>query len=129
MLGKKYFLLVVLFHFTTLSFAQSSREVLCKVVEYKKTITIDFGEDIKYLGTDYATQIGLYDENSQLKFKSALEVASHMTSHWGWKLCGNPSYRNKGKVKVYVLRHWFDFNTNLHLQMELFENYEKTLKK
>ena len=127
MLGKKYFLLVVLFHFTTLSFAQNSREVLCKVVEYKKTITIDFGKDIKYLGTDYATQIGLYDENNQLKFKSALEVASYLKAHWGWKMCGNPTY--KGGKKIYTLKHKFDFDTNLHLEMELFEEYSKTHKK
>ena len=50
-----------------------------------------------------------------------------MTSHWGWKMCGNPTY--KGGKKIYTLKHKFDFDTNLHLEMELFEEYSKTHKK
>lgn len=121
-------MVILIVSFSHISFSQS-RYVMCEITDNGKNVSVSFGDDIKYLGTDYATQIGLYDKNNHLRFKSGKEVVSFLTAHWGWKLCGNPSYRNKGKVKVYVLRHWFDFNTNLHLQMELFENYEKTLKK
>ena len=121
---RKYCLLFVL-SFVLTSFGQT-KYVMCEVSEYKKVVTIDFGEDIKYIGTDYVNQIGLYDKDKNLKYKTALQVCSYLCAHWGWKPYGNPT-RKHGRV-TYTLRHVVDFNTNLQLEMELFEEYERTHK-
>ena len=109
-------------------FSQNNR-VMCEVAENDKSISVVFGEDIKYLGSDYEKQIGLYDDRNKLKFDTAIEVVSYLCSHWGWRQCGNPVYKNNGKTKIYTLEHKIDnVLPNLWKQIELFKEYEKSLK-
>ena len=100
---------------------------MCEVVEDNKKVSVSFGDGIKYLGSDYPKQIGLYDKKGRLKFKTAFAVCSYLTECWGWEQCGNPTIN--GKVKKYSLEHEITFNTNLFRQMELFNQYEKSHKK
>lgn len=96
---------------------------MCEVVEDNKSISVTFGEDIKYLGTNYETQIGLFDNNNHLRFNTALEVVSYLTSHWGWKQRGNPTYNEK--IITYILEHKIDnVLPNLWKQIDLFKEYE-----
>lgn len=78
---------VMLFIFVPMVFSQNNR-VMCEVAENDKSISVVFGEDIKYLGSDYEKQIGLYDDRNKLKFDTAIEVVSYLCSHWGWRQCG-----------------------------------------
>ena len=48
---------LILFFFIPMAFSQDSR-VMCEVTEKNKTVTVVFGEDIKYLGSDYTEQTG-----------------------------------------------------------------------
>ena len=103
---------------------------MCEVTEKNKSVSVKFGEDIKYLGSDYTKQIGLYDEENQLKFDTAIEVVSYLCSHWGWKPCGNPTYKDNGKTKTYTLEHKIDkVLPNLWRQIELLNEYERSIKK
>ena len=127
-LKKKYILLLVFLYFAMASFSQKNYAT-CKVVEKNKVVSVTFGKEIKYLGSDYATQIGLYDENNRLRFQSAFKVVSYLCSQWGWKKCGNPIISDNFKVKTYLLEHEIRFNTNLFKQMEMFNKYEEKLTK
>ena len=119
---------VMLFIFVPMVFSQNNR-VMCEVAENDKSISVVFGEDIKYLGSDYEKQIGLYDNKNKLKFDTAIEVVSYLCSHWGWRQCGNPVYKDNGKTKIYTLEHKIDnVLPNLWKQIELFKEYEKSLK-
>ena len=119
---------VMLFIFVPMVFSQNNR-VMCEVAENDKSISVVFGEDIKYLGSDYEKQIGLYDSKNKLKFDTAIEVVSYLCSHWGWRQCGNPVYKDNGKTKIYTLEHKIDnVLPNLWKQIELFKEYEKSLK-
>ena len=119
---------IMLFIFVPMVFSQNNR-VMCEVAENDKSISVVFGEDIKYLGSDYEKQIGLYDSKNKLKFDTAIEVVSYLCSHWGWRQCGNPVYKNNGKTKIYTLEHKIDnVLPNLWKQIELFKEYEKSLK-
>lgn len=120
---------LILFFFIPMAFSQDSR-VMCEVTENNDSVSVVFGEDIKYLGSDYTKQIGLYDDQDQLKFDTAIEVVSYLCSHWGWKQCGNPVYKDNGKTKIYTLEHRIDnVLPNLMKQIELFKEYEKSIKK
>ena len=119
---------IMLFIFVPMVFSQNNR-VMCEVAENDKSISVVFGEDIKYLGSDYEKQIGLYDSKNKLKFDTAIEVVSYLCSHWGWRQCGNPVYKDNGKTKIYTLEHKIDnVLPNLWKQIELFKEYEKSLK-
>lgn len=120
---------VILFLGVSTVFSQDSR-VMCEVTENNDSVSVVFGEDIKYLGSDYTKQIGLYDDKNHLKFNTAIEVVSYLCSHWGWKQCGNPVYKDNGKTKIYTLEHRIDnVLPNLMKQIELFKEYEKSIKK
>ena len=120
---------VILFLGVSMAFSQDSR-VMCEVTENNDSVSVVFGEDIKYLGSDYTKQIGLYDDQNHLKFNTAIEVVSYLCSHWGWKQCGNPVYKDNGKTKIYTLEHRIDnVLPNLMKQIELFKEYEKSIKK
>ena len=115
--------------FIPMAFSQDNR-VMCEVVENNKSVTVKFGEDIKYLGSDYTKQIGLYDDKNYLKFDTAIEVVSYLCSHWGWKQCGNPTYKDKGKTRIYTLEHKIDnVLPNLWRQIEILNEYERSIKK
>ena len=119
---------IMLFIFVPMVFSQNNR-VMCEVAENDKSISVVFGEDIKYLGSDYEKKIGLYDNKNKLKFDTAIEVVSYLCSHWGWRQCGNPVYKDNGKTKIYTLEHKIDnVLPNLWKQIELFKEYEKSLK-
>jgi len=121
--------LLMLVFFVPMASSQDNR-VMCEVTENSKSVSVVFGEDVKYLGTDYANQIGLYDDKNRLKFGTAIEVVSYLSSHWGWKLCGNPVYKDKGKTKIYTLEHKVDnVLPNLLKQIEMIKEYEKSLIK
>ncbi len=122
-------ILAMLFVFVPMVFSQDNR-VMCEVTESNRCISVVFGEDIKYLGSDYAKQTGLYDDNNQLKFNSAVEVVSFLCSRWGWRLCGNAVYKDNGKTKTYTLEHKIDnVLPNLWKQIDIFREYEKSVRK
>ena len=129
-ISKKLFgILVILFLGVSMAFSQDSR-VMCEVTENNDSVSVVFGEDIKYLGSDYTKQIGLYDDKNHLKFNTAIGVVSYLCSHWGWKQCGNPVYKDNGKTKFFTLEHKIDnVLPNLWKQIDLFNEYEKSIKK
>lgn len=126
---KRFFAVLILTFFAYNAFSQDNR-VMCEVTEYNKSVSVVFGEDVKYLGTDYKNQIGLYNDKGLLKFDTAIDVVSYLCSRWGWKQCGNPVFKNNGKTKIYTLEHKIDnVLPNLLKQIELFNEYEKSLQK
>lgn len=116
-----------LFCLCCVSFAQQNK-VICKVVQYRDSVSVIFGDGIVYLGVDYAKKVELYDENEKIRFKSAFEVCSYLSSHWGWKPCGNPVISKDGKSKVYLMEHEVLFDVNLFRKIELFNKYKRSIK-
>ena len=127
---KRFIAVFIIFaFFVHKAFSQDNR-VMCEVTENNKSVSVVFGEDIKYLGTDYTKQIGLYDDKNKLRFDTAIDVVSYLCSHWGWKQSGNPVFKNNGKTKIYTLEHKIDnILPNLLKQIELCKEYEKSLQK
>ena len=68
---------ITLSFFIPMAFSQDNH-VMCEVTENNKSVSVKFGEDIKYLGSDYTKQIGLYDDENHLKFDTAIEVVSYL---------------------------------------------------
>ena len=108
--------------------SSQDNRVMCEVTETNKSVSVIFGEDVKYLGTDYTKEIGLYDDKNQLKFDSAIDVVSYLCSHWGWKQCGNLVHKYNGKTKIYTLEHKIDnVLPNLSKQIEMIKEYQKSI--
>lgn len=130
MIAKRVIGIFIILSFFILMVFSQDNHVMCEVMENNRSVSVKFGEDVKFLGTDYIKQIGMYDDENQLKFDTAIEVVSYLCSHWGWKQCGNPVYKDKGKIKIYTLEHKIDnVLPNLWKQIEMFKEYEKSLKK
>ena len=120
MIAKRLYGVFIIFTFFVQIASSQDNRVMCEVTENKNSVSVAFGEDVKYLGTDYTKQIGLYDDKNQLKFNSAIDVVSYLCSHWGWKQCGNPVYKDNGKTKIYMLEHKIDnVLPNLWKQIEM----------
>ena len=130
MMAKRLLGVFIIFTFFAQMASSQDNRVMCEVTENKKSVSVAFGDDVKYLGTDYTKQIGLYDDKNQLKFDTAIDVVSYLCSHWGWKQCGNPVYKDNGKTKIYILEHKIDnVLPNLWKQIEMIKEYEKSLQK
>ena len=130
MIAKRLLGVFIIFTFFVQMASSQDNRVMCEVTENNKSVSVIFGEDVKYLGTDYTKQIGLYDDKNQLKFDTAIDVVSYLCSHWGWKQCGNPVYKDNGKTKIYILEHKIDnVLPNLWKLIEMIKEYEKSLQK
>ena len=83
MIAKRLLGVFIIFTFFVQIASSQDNRVMCEVTENKKSVSVAFGDDVKYLGTDYTKQIGLYDDKNQLKFDTAIDVVSYLCSHWG----------------------------------------------
>lgn len=105
---KRLIVFILCMGFIGIVLAQTTQKfAVCKVIEKKNKVKVEFGENVSCLGTDYEKNV-LYFENKRLKFSGGQEAVSYLSDSWGWILCGNPTPLKKGTM--WTMKH--EVNTN-----------------
>lgn len=123
---KRLVLLLALFlGMYSVSCAQTEKKfAVCKVIEKKNKVKVEFSDDVKYLGTDYEKNV-LYDNKKKMEFRDGQSAVSYLSASWSWILCGNPTQLKDGEI-LWVLKHEIDNNiANFVRNMRALEEGEK----
>lgn len=119
---RKFFGCFCIFAFSIL---QSPKVVMhytyCDIFKTDSGVVVGFDErTIRYLGVDYAKQIGLYDNKNRLRFSEPIEVVNYLSTHWGWDLL---PYRDD---TIYRMRHVIENGniTNIQKNIDAFKKGE-----
>ena len=109
----------------SVSCAQTEKKfAVCKVIEKKNKVKVEFSDDVKYLGTDYEKNV-LYDNKKKMEFRDGQSAVSYLSASWSWILCGNPTQLKDGEI-LWVLKHEIDNNiANFVRNMRALEEGEK----
>ena len=109
----------------SVSYAQTEKKfAVCKVIEKKNKVKVEFSDDVKYLGTDYEKNV-LYDNKKKMEFRDGQSAVSYLSASWSWILCGNPTQLKDGEI-LWVLKHEIDNNiANFVRNMRALEEGEK----
>lgn len=109
----------------SMTFAQTEKKfAVCKVIEKKNKVKVEFSDDVKYLGTDYEKNV-LYDNKKKMEFRDGQSAVSYLSASWSWILCGNPTQLKDGEI-LWVLKHEIDNNiANFVRNMRALEEGEK----
>ena len=107
------------------SFAQSKKYAICKVIETCHKVSVEFSDEVKYLGENYAQYVLYTNDNKKIRFKDGQTLVSYLTSTWGWDLSGNP-VELKGGGMMWTLKHDVDESiANFNRSMEVLQMGER----